>query len=209
MKQRTAEWMAARRGKITASRFADVLTQPRAKADKAAGLLGGTARSYMRQLAWEAFSGVPHKNVISRDMQHGIDCEPTARRLYEHPTFTGLAVTQVGFVTHPTERLVGCSPDGLVGDDGCIEIKCPVVGGIHLGYIADGPVAHVAQIQGVMWVTGRKWCDFVSYHSLTPTIEQAVHIVRVDRDQVFIDKLESAVRNFRERLEETIKQLGA
>lgn len=205
MQQRSAEWIEVRRGQITGSRFADVLTQPRDKAAKLAGTFGKTAHTYMRALAWETVSGVSQKREISRAMQHGINCEPTARRCYEG--VTGRKVQEVGFVTHPTERLVGCSPDGLVGDDGCIEIKCPVVGGIHLGYIEDGPVAHLAQIQGVMWVTGRDWCDFISYHSATPDLDRALFIKRIDRDEEYIERLESAVRNFRERLEETIKQL--
>lgn len=205
MQQRTAKWMAARLGQITGSRLDDLLTKPRSKADKEAGLLSKTSHSYMRALAWETFSGVSQKTIITRAMQHGIDCEPTARRCYT--AITGRAVQEVGFIQHPTERLVGCSPDGLVGDDGCIEIKCPVVGAIHLAYIEDGPLEHIAQIQGVIWVTGREWCDFISYHSDTPDLRKALHIVRIVRDQAYIDHLESAVRNFRDRLEETIKQL--
>lgn len=204
MQQRTAAWMEARRGQITASCFDDVLTKPQSKADKAAGKLGKVAHKYMRALAWETISGNPQKTEFSRAMQHGIDYEPDARRWYT--SITGREVEEVGFIEHPTERLVGCSPDGLVGEDGCIEIKCPVVGAIHLGYIEDGPLAHVAQIQGCMWVTGRKWCDFISYHSDTRILELAVHIVRIDRDEEYIDNLAVAVRNFRERLEETIEK---
>ncbi len=203
--QRSAAWIAARLGKATSSEFAKILIQPRAKSAKEAGELSGTANTYMEQLAWETVSGVPQHRDISRAMQHGITCEPVARRLYT--AVTGRKVQEVGFVEHPTERLVGCSPDGLVGDDGIVEIKCPVSGAIHAGYIRHGPVAHIAQIQGILWITGRKWRDFISYHSDTPDLELALHIVRDYRDEEYIEQLAAAVRNFRDRLEETIKQL--
>ncbi len=202
VQQRSAEWIAARLGMITSSEFKKVLAKPRVEG-------AGTAQTYMDQLAWETIGGVPQHRDISRAMQHGINCEPIARRLYAHPEMTGRAVTEVGFIKHPTERLVGCSPDGLVGDDGIIEIKCPVSGAIHAGYILRGPVAHKAQIQGILWITGRKWCDFISYHSATRTWKRALHIKCVDRDEEYIERLASAVRNFRARLEKTVEQLRA
>ena len=199
MQQRSAEWIAARLGKITSSRFKDVLAKPQVKG-------AGVAETYMDALAWETIGRVPQHRVISRAMQHGINCEPKARRYYEQAT--GRKVEEVGFVQHPTERLVGCSPDGLVGDDGIIEIKCPVSGAIHAGYVRHGPVAHKAQIQGILWITGRKWCDFISYHSHTPDLKLALHIVPDYRDEEYIERLASAVRNFRARLEETVDRLN-
>lgn len=205
MQQRSAEWMAARLGKITSSRFCDVLTQPRSKAAKERGELSLSARGYMLDLVAETVTGKTQGPPLTRAMQHGIDHEPIARRLYQK--VTGRQVQEVGFIAHPSEALVGCSPDGLISYNGGIEIKCPEVARIHFGDRLYGHERHKAQIQGAMWITGRKWWDFVSYHSATDDLGLALYVVRDYRDDEYIGRLVSAVRNFRARLEETIEQL--
>ena len=206
IEQGSPEWLAARCGKITASRFKDVLSQPRSKRDKEAGVLSGTAKTYMLTLAAETLTGCPEEVPTTKAMQHGNDYEPVARDLYMQ--ITGAKVKTVGFVDHPTERSVGCSPDGLVGENGGVEIKCPYTTRVHLGYILDGHKAHDAQIQGGMWVTEREWWDFITYDPRANPLESlGLAHIRVYRDEAFIDTLQSAVRNFRERLEEAIETL--
>lgn len=181
--QRSPEWFAARLGKATGSRFADVL----------AGGKGLTRKAYAVQLALEIVTGKQAEAFTSQDMQTGTEREPIARALYE--AYSGNFVDEVGFCLHDTLPC-GVSPDGLIDQDGGLEIKCPKAS-THAQYLSlpAEPSAYTAQIQGCMWVTGRAWWDFVSYHPDFP--ENAQLIVRkIKRDEAYIAKLGEAIQAF-------------
>jgi hypothetical protein len=212
--QGSEEWRALRLGKITASRFSDVLTQPKTKADRVAGKLSQTADSYMLEVLAEHLTGEDQSPPPTWAMKRGTAVEPDARDLYSY--LTGMDVEEVGFWTHHDEPMIGGSPDGLVGTEGGIEIKCPANTRIHLGYMLGGvlPKDHIAQVQGHMWLGRRPWWDFVSYdpritdksvgHASLPL---ALWVHRVYRDEPYITKLQQAVFAFRDRLLETLCEL--
>ena len=118
--QGSPAWRELRLGKITASRFKDVLTEPRSKADKEAGKLSVTAQSYQLELGAEILTGLDDSLPPTRAMEWGTENEPAARQLYSR--VTGLEVREVGFVEHPLDPMIGGSPDGLVGRLGGIEV---------------------------------------------------------------------------------------
>ena len=181
--QRSPEWYAARLGKATGSRFADVL----------AGGKGLTRKAYAVQLALEIVTGKQAEAFTSTDMQTGTEREPIARALYE--AYSGNFVDEVGFCLHDALPC-GVSPDGLIDSDGGLEIKCPKAK-THAEYLAikAEPSAYTAQIQGCMWVTGRAWWNFVSYHPDFPENAQLI-VRRIERDQAYIDKLAATVQSF-------------
>jgi hypothetical protein len=126
-------------------------------------------------------------------MQWGTEQEPAARAAYER--VTGTSVEETGFVAHDT-LLAGCSPDGLVDWDGLIEIKCPYNSANHIETLLRGmPDEHIPQVQGQMWITGRQWCDFVSFDPRMPEPLQ-LHIQRINRDPGFIADLEARITIF-------------
>lgn len=193
MIQGSQEWIDARLGVVTASRFADVMTKARSGSG-----LSKTAESYLIDLLGEHLTRQPASELKTFAMEWGQRWEPVARTAYE--THADIEVQEVGFVTHPTERLIGCSPDGLVGDDGAIEIKCPLTAANHVRVLRDGvPDDHTEQIQGVLWVTGRQWLDFVSYHDCFPK-ELRLFVLRVERDEEFIAEMSQRVIAFRDEL---------
>ena len=176
--------MALRVGKVTASKITDVMSKPT--------LLG--YQNYMADLIAERLTGQKAESYTNAAMQWGVDKEPQARVEYEIKT--GSLVEQVAFVDHPTIQMFGCSPDGYVGEDGLIEIKCPNTS-THIDYIRQdkAPTKYVPQMQCQMAVTGRKWCDFVSFDPRLPEKLQ-LFIVRLDRDDEYISKMESVVQEF-------------
>ena len=188
--QGSPEWQLARIGKITASRFSDVLAKGQGK----------TRLSYMKQLRAEILTGIPSDSYSNSYMEWGIANEAAARQEYANES--GNEIVQVGFVV--LNEWVGGSPDGLVGDDGAIEIKCPK-SETHLDYIEANeiPTGYYAQIQGVLWITGREWCDFVSYD---PRVKCAPYFCkRSERDETYIKALEFAVKKFIKELQELIQ----
>ena len=210
LEQGSPAWHAARLGKITASRFADVMTQPRSKKAREAGEFSGSACTYMLDLAAEILTGQSQEHRTTAAEQWGLDHEPAARTLYER--LMGCEVQRVGFIEHPLDAMIGGSPDGLVGDNGGVEIKCPFNPAIHLAYVLAGrlPKDHVAQVQGHMWITGRTWWDFVSYcpnFNGPGSLKLALWRLRVYRDLEFIGRLDEAVFAFRDRLLETLAKL--
>lgn len=176
-------WHAARAGIPTASNFNKILT--------AGGKPSRQAEAYCDTLLIEHLIGGPTETYSNSWMERGIELEAEARAFYEFQSDN--EVRTVGFVYGDEERLYGASPDGLVGEDGLLEIKCPKAS-THAGYIRSGkaPTDYYVQMQGQMLVTERKWTDFVSYF---PGLERPF-LVRVNRDDRFILTLSSALGTF-------------
>jgi len=183
VEQRSDEWQKLRCGVATASCFDRIITP-------ATGKPSASAVAYRRELLAEWLTAQPVSVKESGWMQRGTEMEPEARAFYEFEA--DAEVTETGFVYLDERRLIGCSPDGLVSDDGLVEIKCPAPH-THVGYLIDAklPTAYIPQVQGCLWVTGRQWCDFISYH---PEVEPL--IVRVNRDESYIAKMAVLVEAF-------------
>jgi len=184
MEQGGIEWLALRAGKFTGSRFADLMATTRSGPSASRANLIVT-------LALEILTGEPEQTYQNDAMRRGTELEPFARGAYE--AHTGELVERVAFVQHPAMPYVGVSPDGLLGNDGLIEIKCPASQAKHLAALRDG--SHAAeyrwQIQGQLWVTDRQWCDAVSYDPRFPDgLQLAIH--RVQRDEKAIKELQDA-----------------
>jgi hypothetical protein len=194
--QGTPEWLAERAGKVTASMISNVLMKP-----ETAGY-----RDYQAQLVAEILTGKPQgSDFTNAHMAFGSEMEPLARSAYEAET--GFSVDEVGFCQHPTIKRAGASPDGLVGNSGLVEIKVPKVS-THLAYlIADVvPVAYKNQMMFQMAVTGRDWCDFVSFRPDLPEHLQ-LFIIRFKRDPARILELETAVIAFLDGVDKMLSQL--
>lgn len=185
--QGTAEWHAVRLGKVTASRVADVV----AKTQKG---WGASRANYAAQLIAERLTGVVGESYTNAAMVHGTETEPEARRAYEF--YQDIDVEQIAFVEHPSIGLTGASPDGLVGTDGLVEIKCPNTA-THIDTLLAQkvPAKYITQMQWQMACTGREWCDFVSYDPRMPEAMR-MFIKRIDRDPVLIKELEMEVAVF-------------
>jgi len=183
IEQGSLAWLALRSGKITGTRFADVLAKSKrdGKPLKARDDLVWT-------LAAERIQGYQPEGPSSYSLKWGSENEPLARDAYQ--LRTGAFVTQEAFTVHPILVFIGVSLDGLVDDDGTLEFKCPKCPEIHLQRWIDGvPEEYIAQIQGGLWVSGRKWCDFVSYDPDTAERFKLL-IIRVYRDEEYIANLE-------------------
>lgn len=196
MEQRSEEWFQARLGKVTASRVADVLAK--IKSGESA-----SRRNYKIQLVSERLTGEKQETYINQAMQDGIDREFYAREKYvqQHGK-----VEEVGFIQHPTLE-AGASPDGLVGDDGLIEIKCPL-GTTHTETLMtqEVPSKYMPQIQFQLLVTGRKWCDFVSFNPMFPEHLQ-LFVRRVFADKEYQAELEVEVSKFLDEVNDIINKL--
>lgn len=190
MAQGTEEWFQDRCGRATASCFSDV----QAKGE------GKVRKKYMLRLVEERLTGKPAAGGFSNGyMDYGIQQESYARLAYE--AATGNLVEEVDFIKHPI-LLAGASPDGHIGPDGGLEIKCPIPA-IQMETIERGkyPICHKPQIMGQMWITGRKWWDFVSYSPTLPG-NLGLYIFRIERDEEYIKNLEVEVIRFLEETEE-------
>jgi putative phage-type endonuclease len=195
--QRTEDWYAARVGKATASRFRDAIAALKSGAPAQA------QRDYCTELVVERLTGQRVQKFVTAAMQWG-DHEPEARTAYEQRT--GTSVEETGFVAHDV-LLAGCSPDGLVDWDGLIEIKCPWNTANHIETLLRGmPDEHIPQVQGQMWITGRQWCDFVSYDPRMPEPLQ-LHVQRIQRDPGFIADLEAKVTSFLQQVGTQVEAL--
>ena len=199
MEQRTEEWFAQRIGKVTASRVADVMAT--IKSGEAA-----TRKNYRMQLVCERLTGKKEESFTNSHIERGIELEPIARSMYEMKN--GVFVTEIAFVEHATIPMSGCSPDGLVGEDGLIEIKCPTAGN-HVETLTSNkaPSKYMPQMQWQMACTGRKWVDFVSYCAELPEHLQLC-IIRVNRDDEYITSMEKEVTEFLGEVTETVNKLG-
>ena len=184
--QRSPEWFAVRAGKATASAFADILAT--VKAGESA-----SRKNYRLQLVTERLTGLPSESFTNAEMRWGIDHEDEAREAYM--AHTGTLVDESGFM-YRNYLEAGCSPDGLIDDDGMLEIKCPN-SVTHVEYMeADElPSKYVAQVQGQLWIAGRQWCDFVSFDPRMPE-KLRLFVVRVERDDAYIQALKAEVLRF-------------
>lgn len=191
VEQGSQEWHFCRAGVPSASNF-DMIVTSKGEPSK-------QAQKYMYRLAGERITGMPEETYQNTAMQRGVELEAEARMFYEM-TYD-CKVEQVGFCL--ADGGWGCSPDGLVNGDGLIEIKCPSMA-VHVGYLLEGkvPTDYFQQTQGQLLVTGRKWLDFISYYPVMKPL-----IVRVERDEVFIGKLQSELEKFVAELEEIVNKI--
>jgi putative phage-type endonuclease len=197
MEQRTDDWFAARLGKVTASRVADVIAKTKT------GYGAGRA-NYMADLVVERLTGQKASSFTNAAMEWGTEQEPNAKAAYAAKT--GILVEDVGFIDHPTVAMSGASPDGFA-EDGLIEVKCPNTA-THLEYVLAElpPLKYFTQMQWQMACTGRPWCDFVSYDPRLPERLQLL-VVRVPRDDDYIKMLEQEVTTFLQELDDKLNKL--
>lgn len=188
IEQRTDDWYAARLGKVTASALHKVLSKTKTG-------YGADRGNYMTQLVLERVTNSKADGYSSAAMQWGIDQEPFARAAYE--ATRGVMVDEVGFIPHPTIKDAGASPDGLVGDDGMVEIKCPESKTALECWLSENPVEakYFAQMQWQMRCADRSWCDYVVFDPRMPAKAQ-LFIKRVERDDAWLEKAEAEVIKF-------------
>ena len=198
MEQRTDEWFSARIGKVTASRVADVVAKTKSG-------YSASRDNYMAQLVCERLTGKPAESFSNAAMQWGTETEPLARAAYEAKM--DVLVDEVGFIDHPSIVNSGASPDGLVGIDGLIEIKCPNTS-THIDTLLSQtvPKKYADQIFWQMACTNRDWCDFVSYDPRLPADLQ-LFIKRIPRDDKYIQLLEAEVIEFLTETAHKVAQL--
>lgn len=196
--QGSPEWLADRCGVASASRFAAVMAT--IKSGEAA-----ERRNYRTDLIVERLTGRPLECFTTAAMRQGIEREPDARRAYE--TATGALVEQVGFCRHDS-LMAGASPDGLIDDEGGLEIKCPERSA-HLRYLQQDmePPEYTWQIHGGMWITGRAWWDFVSFNPDFPEHLQLV-VRRIKRNEDAIKKLADEVTRFLSEVDAEVKRVN-
>lgn len=199
MEQRTEDWFLARNGKVTASKIADVLAKGRGNAESL------TRAKYRDQLVTERLTKVVAEGFTNEAMQRGTEMEPKARDSYAFKT--GVHVEEVGFIDHPTIAMSGASPDGLVGEEGLWEAKCPN-SLTHIEYILKGevPPKYKPQMAFQMACTGRQWVDFTSYDDRLTDDSKHLFIVRYERDQAYIDEIEAAVIEFLAEVEAKVQE---
>jgi putative phage-type endonuclease len=197
MEQRTDDWFAARLGKVTASRVADVIAKTKTG-------YGASRANYMADLVVERLTGQKASSFSNAAMEWGTQTEPQAKAAYAAKT--GILVEDVGFIDHPTVAMSGASPDGFA-EDGLIEVKCPNTA-THLEYVLAElpPLKYFTQMQWQMACTGRPWCDFVSYDPRLPERLQLL-VVRVPRDDDYIKILEQEVTTFLQELDDKLNKL--
>lgn len=194
----TPEWYAARLGKVTASRIADATARIK-------NGWGASRANYMAELIAERLTGTPAESYTNAAMQWGIDHEAEARAAYEF--YTDATVDPSGFIAHPTIPNAGASPDGEIGTDGLIEIKCPNTA-THIDTLLSLslPEKYVKQMQWQMACSSTQWCDFVSYDPRMPE-NMRLFVRRVPRNDEMISNLESDVRVFLAEMDDRIAAL--
>lgn len=198
--QRSEEWFKERLGKVTASRIGDILATIRN------GNWAASRKNYAAQLVTERLTGKAPEPYQSEAIQWGQDQEEHAKRAYTERT--GSEVVDTGFVNHPTVAMSGASPDGLVGEDGLIEIKCPNTATHIETFLEREEVKEQYRLQ-MLWqmaCTGRKWCDFVSFDPRMPE-DMQLFIKRFERDDAEIKQVEKAVEEFLREVGSTVDDL--
>lgn len=210
--QRSDEWFTERAGKITGSMMHVVMLERDREPFKSGPRKGQpkpppkALTDYAHQLAAERLTGKPRRQIKAAALQWGQDVEPAAVGAYQAET--GSIVTLCGFVQHPTHDFIGASPDFLVDDDGGGEVKSPESTEVHLATLLEGlPPEHLEQIQGGLWVTGRQWWDFVSYHPDFPA-GLRLYVQRIVRDEAFITRLEAACLQLEADVQDVLSTLN-
>jgi putative phage-type endonuclease len=198
VQQGTAEWLQMRVGCVTASRVADVMATLKGKGEAAA------RKNYKSAIMCEMLTGRAAGNYVSPSMQWGLDNEIFARNTYE---IKMECVEPGGFALHDNIPRFGASPDGLVGEYGLVEFKCPTTA-THLDYISEGivPAEYCWQMYAQMSCAGRKWCDFVSFDPRLPEKFQ-FFVRRLERNEEKIAQMEEEVRKFLFEVVEQVKLL--
>ena len=199
MEQRTEEWFAARCGKVTASRVADIIAKTKTGAS-------ASRENYLAQLVCERLTGKPAESYSNAAMSWGTEQEEFARAAYE--ARMDILVTEVGFVDHPWIVMSGASPDGLASE-GMVEIKCPNTATMIETLLSQKvPGKYITQMQFQMACTGRKWCDYVSFDPRMPAKAQ-MFVRRVDRDDEYIAEIEAEIVKFLAEVESQVQKLNA
>ena len=236
MDQRTPEWYAIKAGKLSGSRFTDLMNTTGGKdaiqarpatetvrdadgnvvkrASKATpfkpavpGKPTAARANLIGQLVTERFTGKLTEIFQTYAMKRGIELEDFAVALYEDRTMT--AVESIGWIPHTKHEFIGISPDGLVGDDGMIEVKCPFADNNHLQALLDPLYTYEQyqwQVQGMLWVSGRSWCDVVTYDDRWSK-QMQLAIARVEPDLDMHKQLEEACIQANDEVEEIMKTL--
>jgi hypothetical protein len=200
--QGTPEWEARRLGKLTASRFHEAIAKLKD------GNPGASRKNYRTDLVVQRLRQTPlPQSWVTPAMQWGLDTEPLARAAYAF--YRDVEVVETGFIDHPTINMAGCSPDGLVGDDGLVEVKCPDTSQ-HVEALLGGPIKHSYMIQ-MHWqlaCTGCQWCDWVSFD---PRLEESLQffVKRITRDNEVIAELEREARKFLAEVDAVVERLRA
>jgi putative phage-type endonuclease len=195
--QKSPEWFAARCGKVTASRVADIIAKTKTGAS-------ASRDNYLAQLVCERLTGKPAESYSNSAMQWGTDTEPFARAAYE--ARMDLLVTEVGFIDHPWIVMSGASPDGLA-NEGMVEIKCPNTA-THIDTLLSRivPAKYITQMMWQMACADRPWCDFVSFDPRLPERHQ-LFIKRINYDPEMVNLLENSVIQFLGDVDLKIQQL--
>lgn len=198
--QGTAEWLQERAGKVTASRIGDLMAKTKAG-------YSASRANYMAELVAERLTGIPKQGFTNDAMRWGTETEPQARAMYELET--GHTVIETGMVPHPTIEGSGASPDGLVGDTGLVEIKCPNTA-THIETLRGAGIdrKYLLQMHWQMICCERDWCDFVSFDPRLP-LEMQIHIRRVERDAELVEEITAEVTQFLTELNNTVADLRA
>lgn len=198
--QGSPQWHQARAGRVTASRIADMMAKTKTG-------WGASRGNYLAELVAERLTGVVAESYQNAAMKHGTETEPEARAAYQF--FRDQEVTEVGFVIHPSIEMSGASPDGLVGEDGLLELKCPSTS-THIEALLASPIPdkYIKQMQWQMACTGRKWCDYASYDNRLPTRMQ-LFVQRVHRDDAMIADIEREVISFLKEVDAKVLALTA
>lgn len=200
------QWRKERLGMITGSNFGKLVVQTK---DRKGYTLskGVTAENLIYKIAWERLlkqgdvsNGLGRLNISSREMEHGLDYEGPAVKLYMERTGNHVDYVQQ-FIQK--DDFIGGTPDGFIGEDGLIEVKAPWNGGNHLKSLLTGEIYnsdYIYQIQGYLWVTDRNWCDFITYD---PDLidELKINIIRVERDEIIIDGIKQVMDMVKEKIQ--------
>lgn len=199
LEQRSDAWFMERAGKVTASAIYKVMARTKSG-------YGADRANYHAQLVAERLTGRAAESFTNAAMQWGTDTEPQARAMYSLQT--GLDVTETGFHAHPSIAMSGASPDGLVGETGLVEIKCPNTA-THIATLTGGGIdrKYLLQMQWQMACTGRDWCDFASFDPRLPD-EMQLHVRRVERDAALLAEIEGEVTAFLAEVSATVEQLS-
>lgn len=203
--QGTEQWKQERSGKVSASRFKDAMAwgEPDARGKRKPM---GARTTYMRELCFERLANRAKTAASSKSMAWGSEVEQPSHDYYS--LLTGNSITKAGFILHPNYDWLGCSPDGLIDEDGGIESKCPYNEAIHVKTWLEGmPEEHMPQVQGCMFVTGRKWWDFLSFDPRQDE-DCRLYIERIYRDEAYIERMHIELVQFNLELNRMVDEVA-